>query len=289
MKPWPNSSAKRDHYKSYAWFINKILSLSSEKIPTSFHKHLCFSVYDHTVLEGADMDSPLKPDIVGCHRKLRNDERVLWKDVEVFVEVKSRWPEMISQASTYTRCCLAFQQNRDFITAIHVNHMCQEMRLGVYGRFGLIATKACILSTQDGFIDFVKAIVGIYSLNSARSAGIDASRTNTQFRLPHGKLYSIGNGLCNRRCVRGHAMRVYTVDIDEDQMQLADPKPLATPEFAPLSKHARCHRYPIQSLQHRCSPHPTDALTSLTPHFCILCLRQRSRIPSLQVLNLQCS
>ncbi|KAF8590143.1 hypothetical protein K439DRAFT_1330744 [Ramaria rubella] len=160
------------------------------------------------------MDSPLKPDIVGCHRKLRNDEMVSWKDVEVFVEVKSRWPKMISQASTYARCCLAFQQNRDFITAIHVHHTRQEMRLGVYGRFGLMATKACILSTQDGFVDFVKAIVGLYSLSSAHSAGIDASRTNTQFRLPHGKLYSISKVLCDRRCVRGRATRVYTVDIE---------------------------------------------------------------------------
>ena len=223
VTPWPSRNAgERKHYKPFAWLLNTILiSARKARKINSIHENLHFFPYDRMMTEGVGGDSPLKPDIIGCYRDVLPDsDQVSWKEAEICVEVKNRWPDMISQASTYARCCFAFQENRRFITIFHFHQGRMEVRVGFYTRSGLIATEAFDISTSAGFRNFVCAVVGIYSWTNPCSAGIDISRTSTRFIIPQSGLYSITEKFCDRRCVRGRATRVYRLKKDGKSMFL---------------------------------------------------------------------
>jgi hypothetical protein len=212
QKEWPSPTAPEiTHYAPFTWLLNEVLEVSRARLPQlNIHKHLRFFTYTREMAEGVDKDSPLKPDIVGCKRlDLNAKERLSWDEAEICVEVKKSWPDLISQASTYARCIFAHQPQRLFVTVIHFNHSTMGVRFGFYSRKGLAVTPELDLSEQAGFSRFISGVVGIYSWTDQLEAGIDTTRTGTSFTIPDMGILGISKTLCDRRCVRGRATRVY--------------------------------------------------------------------------------
>lgn len=215
LKPWPQRNAReKEHYEPLTWLMNTILDMSRKGgIKNKFYSKLRFEVYDCEMKEGEGIDKSIKPDILGI--TLPDGKKVSWGDVHIPVEVKKSWPELISQMGTYAWSCLSIRYNRQFVPAIHYHHGNLEIRIGLYTRSGLVATEALCISTAQGFRQFVGAIIGIISWTPAAS-GIDNSRTKKYFYLPDNKLYLVGDTLCDRIYVRGHATRVHCLELARD-------------------------------------------------------------------------
>jgi Fungal protein kinase len=211
QKEWPSRTAPEvTHYAPFTWLLNEVLEVSREQLPESnIHRHLRFFTYNQEMTEGVDKDSPLKPDIVGCKCLNLNAKELSWSEAEICVEVKKSWPGLILQASTYARCMFAHQPQRLFVTVIHFNHSKMGVRFGFYSRKGLAVTPELDLSEKAGFAAFIRGVVGIYSWTKQPRAGIDTTRTETSFTIPKMGILGISKTLCDRRCVRGRATRVY--------------------------------------------------------------------------------
>jgi Fungal protein kinase len=212
LKEWPRrSEPERTHYAPFAWLLNEVLEVSREKLPQlNIHGHLQFFVYRQEMAEGVDIDSSLKPNIVGCKcLDVNAKEWWSWKEAEICVAVKNSWSDLILQASMYAHCMFAHQPQRLFVTVIHFNPSTMGVRFGFYSREGLTVTPELDLSEKAGFEGFIRGVVGIYSLIEQCRAGIDTTRTGTSFTIPNLGIHGISKTLCDRRCVRGRATRVY--------------------------------------------------------------------------------
>jgi hypothetical protein len=212
---WPKSGGKRKFYKPLCSLLNGILeAFKGTPIASARHYHdsLSFSVYDRPTMEGVDNVASLKPDGVGTHMEIVANQRIYWHQAELVVEVKDSWPHMITQSATYARCLLAARKNRWFVLVIAFNHKKTEARFCFYHRAGLMLTSALNLRNEEGFRTFVRGVIGIALWPDAAAAGMDISRDDHYFMLPHAGLYRIATVFCDRRCVRGRATRVYRLE-----------------------------------------------------------------------------
>ena len=94
--------------------------------------------------------------------------------VEIVVEVKGQWPELVSQAATYARSQFAANTSRTFVLVLGFNHSQKTMRFMLYHRSGVTATTEIELDTLAGRKDFMKIFLRILSWTSHTDAGFPA-------------------------------------------------------------------------------------------------------------------
>ncbi|KAH7906007.1 hypothetical protein BJ138DRAFT_965806, partial [Hygrophoropsis aurantiaca] len=78
----------------------------------------------------------LKPALVGTHSLVQHNAPLKWNTVEIAVEVKNRWREMISQGAMYARCLFAVIERRQFALVICFDQALSQVRFVFYHRAG---------------------------------------------------------------------------------------------------------------------------------------------------------
>ena len=218
---WPLGKSEGLYYTPFVWLLNSILALANEhrversngKKATqgeSLHHNLRFHVYGLEMKEVLDGVRPLKPDGIGTHGPIETGAKVSWRDVEIAIEIKELWGNLIAQGATYARSLFAARETRHFALLIAYNHQSSQARFCFFRRDGLRASKALNIREEDGFKTFVRAVAGLLSWSTLFEAGMDPSRSERQFFIAD-RCLDITEVLCNRRSVRGRATRVYKV------------------------------------------------------------------------------
>ncbi|KZT39680.1 hypothetical protein SISSUDRAFT_960682, partial [Sistotremastrum suecicum HHB10207 ss-3] len=85
----------------------------------------------------------LKPDLVFSSGGIRKgkDFRVTWAQVDIAIEVKATWLELIDQAASYARCMFAAPEEpmylyRRFAMVFMFNHTTMEFSFAIFHRSG---------------------------------------------------------------------------------------------------------------------------------------------------------
>jgi hypothetical protein len=160
--------------------------------------------------EGGLGSDALKPDGLGVHGNLREDP-ASWRNIEVAIEVKDDWNELITQAAIYASWLFAARESRLFALMIALNHKTSAFRFCFFRRDGLWASPALDLRKAEGFRMFARAIVVILSWKTLSDAGMDPVRSDRYFLIAN-RCLKIVEVICNRTSVRGRATRVYAIE-----------------------------------------------------------------------------
>lgn len=215
--------AERDNYKPLANLLNTILTIiPREKRRGTYYENLAFSVYDRPVEDLVDGRGKLQPDVLASLIASLIQE---WLNVEIAVEVKDNWSELLCQAATYGRAMLE-QSLRWFSVVIGFNHKLKQLRFMWYTRKGSFQTGRLRYHYKEDLTVFARGLVGL-AMASASGAGKELfkSRPSTLlFRLPlipkrvlsipsppQSCIWRVDRVLCQRICILGHGTHVYRV------------------------------------------------------------------------------
>ena len=282
---WNSSKSGAPHYKPFVWLLNSILSLANEhrmeKGPNrenaiqggSLHRNLRFHVYGLEMQEGLDGSEPLKPNGIGTHGPIETGTKVSWRDVEIAIEVKGAWGNLIAQGSMYARCLFAARETRLFALLVAFNHQIFQVRFCFFRRDGLWASKALDLRQEDGFKTFICAVAGLLSWSTLSEAGMDTFRSDRQFFIAD-RYLDITHVLCNQRSVQGRATRVYKVRTTlkptksnvEGQITTSDATPSPVEQPTHLRSRARTEPTSADSSQQPAITQPMPSLLVAMRH-----------------------
>lgn len=210
MTAWPSSTAAvRDHYRPFVWLLNIILSISNTLVMNNFYRQLRFSHYGRRMADGL-VGVPLNPAIIGCQcLDMDLTTQRSWKDIDICVEVgEGGWDNLMVHASLYALCCFCSQE-RLFVTGVYFNVTTMEVRIGFYTRAGLVITMPLTLTTEEGFRTFIAAVVGVNSWSDTCSAGIDPTRSGSQFTIPSLGEYDISETMHAGTAIFGLGTKIY--------------------------------------------------------------------------------
>lgn len=182
-----------------------------EGIKEAFHvasKNLSPGIYhNHTMLvcnkptgDKIGNAAALKPDLAVAAGWF---ERLYWADIQILVEVKDKWADMLKQALTYARAVFV-KQDRYYVLCILYNYSTSGVRFCFCTRSGVISSPELSLKSVEGFRLFVEGMVGILSLQDMKAAGVfDQAETLKWLQELTGAMYSRKIRIMIRTAVRG--------------------------------------------------------------------------------------
>jgi len=175
LPKWPSEGGEAAYYKPVLDTIDTvrtILKKSSNPAKAVYDDHdLC--VYDREMLDSVEGAHPVKPDLILTrHKKLGPKERVRWRDVDVAIEVKSEWQNLVLQGASYARALFYSNWTRTFALVIGINYKSRGIRFMFFHRGGVTSTREL---TMDGekpmFSEFVRVLGAIFSWSEPETAG----------------------------------------------------------------------------------------------------------------------
>ncbi|HEV7737533.1 MAG TPA: hypothetical protein VGO47_09210, partial [Chlamydiales bacterium] len=222
---FPKKGLESRYYLPFSKLLNNVKTAMTTLGFTagSVYANVEFEVYDREMADGTDNDAKLKPDIIA--RRKDTPETVLpasasWRQVELCVEVKSHWSELVAQANTYARCLFAFQRNRRFVPMIFFKQDAMEVKFGMYTTAWLCHSEPGLeLRAESGFRDFVEQIARLFSCRNRWQAGFDRSINNGECYIQGHGVYNLKENICYRISARGRRTRV---DIIQKSKNLSD-------------------------------------------------------------------
>ncbi|KAF8322905.1 uncharacterized protein EI90DRAFT_3019966 [Cantharellus anzutake] len=170
----------------------------------AFWPALRFVKYHKPTFDKVQNAAPLKPDIVGlviedmpsgdfvaCWSKPpKSCERNLQR-IAVAVEVKDRWKDLLLQSGTYGRAQFNDTPLRSFTATIAINHATETLRVLIFHRGGLSASKELRLTTKDGeahdIRKFMKILLSMLLWQTPGDAGFPEFTDGKKFIFPSGE------------------------------------------------------------------------------------------------------
>ncbi|KAF9513145.1 hypothetical protein BS47DRAFT_992415 [Hydnum rufescens UP504] len=122
---WSSEGREQAHYESVLSTINVIRDVLREcDTPSGLcDDHGLFAYADRAVIDRLDSAHAVKPDLILARRtELGENERVRMRNVDVVVEVKSDWSNLVTQAAMYAPAVLYSNWTGRFGLVIRVNH-----------------------------------------------------------------------------------------------------------------------------------------------------------------------
>lgn len=106
---WPKKSAgERAYYTPLINLLNKVQkAIPRDKL--GLYGHNRFVVYDKEMGDGIQGAHPIKPDGLLVWDTAKAKKTYFWADVNMPIEVKENWKEMIKQLATYARAVFQAQ------------------------------------------------------------------------------------------------------------------------------------------------------------------------------------
>jgi hypothetical protein len=145
------------------------------------NSNLKFTKYDKEMKDRVKGAERLKPDIAGTQNPRRGKEIELWwmpstgersLTMEIPVEVKGNWKELVSQAATYARGLSNAIPLHQFCLVLGYNHKIQELRFLVFHAGGLTTSTGLLVGNSDHCKDILRLFLSLLTWKSAGDAGI---------------------------------------------------------------------------------------------------------------------
>ncbi|KAK7460946.1 hypothetical protein VKT23_008874 [Stygiomarasmius scandens] len=189
---------------------------------------LKFSAYDKPTGDTVGGAEPLKPDVVGTHLEPDDLSRCVWGatwgdesgqvGIDIPVEVKANWRELIKQAATYARAMTNFVPLRSFCLVIGVDHRRKTLRFLIFHRSGLSASKELLLTSPEDRRAIQRVLFSVYLWQTPEDAGFPSFTNGYEFTLPTmGNLEQpptrVKEDFYYSLCVRGRASFVLAVEL----------------------------------------------------------------------------
>ncbi|KAJ7747279.1 hypothetical protein B0H16DRAFT_927550 [Mycena metata] len=217
----PAAHSERQSYPALTLFLNSCLSharaVVNDRVP--YHHSLNFVIWDKPTGEGVAGSNPVKPDLAGGDYQIAPLD-LYWRPptldkrrLDVPVEVKDRWPDLVRQAGTYARCLFSAAPLRQYALVIGYNQKAGELRFLVFHRGGLTASTPLMPANPAHMQDILRLFAAIMTWRSASDAGFPGWCNDTAMVLPigSGRAVHVDEVIHHSTCVRGRAPRVFRV------------------------------------------------------------------------------
>jgi hypothetical protein len=236
---YPINSAERDHYVPLMTFLNACVDACRGIYDKSlFYKQLNFIVFDRSTQDGVLGAGVLKPDGVGGNGLSPEPSTRLWwrppsgdrsSTVEIPVEVKVNWADLVSQAGTYSRALTSARPLRQFSLVIAYNHSVQQLRFLVFHSGGLTASHALRPNEPADHKDILRLILSLLTWKTPADAGLPEWTNDVEMFVQKGEddqeglRMRIEEILYERLGVRGRGVKVSRLRPTKDQSESSAP------------------------------------------------------------------
>ena len=199
-------------YKPIAEFLNHLLDLCrlayddlAQKLPSVIVKErqwwpsLRFIVNDNVTKDGIRNAPRLKPDLIGTNDDVPHGKDVklhaYWAkpdsvtdpnvlQIEIAVEVKGSWPDLVRQAATYGRAEIHAIPLREMSLVIGVNYIKRTLRFLLFHRGGVTSNKELYFDEPDDRLHMLKLMFCIMLWQSPKDAKLPSFTDGVVYRLP---------------------------------------------------------------------------------------------------------
>lgn len=177
-----SSTSETAHYDSLAAFLNSCLTAcrtAAKSCSGHYYSALNFATWGRPTKDGVRDAHPLKPDCVGAQNLPNKPSELWWRPqfghrsstVEIPVEVKDSWPELVSQAATYARSLINAVPLRQFSLVIGYNHQSRELRFLVFHAGGLTSSPPLKPDKSKDQPAILRLFLSLLTWNSPGDAG----------------------------------------------------------------------------------------------------------------------
>jgi hypothetical protein len=236
----PTSTAEIDHYGPLVTFLNACLDAcrSTYHKPTYYDK-LRFIAFHRSTQDGVLGASPLKPDGAGVNGSSNGEIKLWWrpksgdrsKTMEIPVEVKPKWRELVTQSGTYARAMRIARPLRQFSLVLAYNHSIHELRFLVFHAGGLTASPSLNLNDSKHYKDILSLILSLLTWKTPGDAGLPEWTNEVEMFVQRDSVDKVGlrmliaNSLYAMRGLRGRCSQVSSLDLFKDQAPSSGPNP----------------------------------------------------------------
>jgi hypothetical protein len=190
LSPLVSESNETDNYLPLCNFMNHCLKICCMALGTkkAYYGDLGFIKYDRKMGDRVKGAEPLKPDIAGTQKPQKGREVKFWwtpptgersVTMELPVEVKRDWKQLVSQAVTYARCLSYAEPLRQFSLVLAYNHAELKLRFLVFHAGGLTASTGLLVNEPDHRRDILRLFLSLLTWESPGDAGIPEWGNNT--------------------------------------------------------------------------------------------------------------
>jgi hypothetical protein len=145
-----------------------------------YYSELNFIVWDRPTKDGVRGAHAVKPDIAGAHSLSEGTTELWWRPpsglrsstMELPVEMKGDWRELVAQAASYARCLTGAVLLRQFSLVIGYNHKTHGLRFLVFHAGGLTSSPPLDPNNPSGCRDILRLFLSLLSWQSAGDAGL---------------------------------------------------------------------------------------------------------------------
>jgi hypothetical protein len=238
----PIDSSEKAHYEPLVVFLNACVDACRVVYHKSFYEFLNFIVFDTATQDRVLGAFPLKPDGAGSNG-LRKDETRLWwrpksghrrSTMEIPVEVKGSWRELVSQAGTHARALMTARPLRQFSLVIAYNHACQELRFLVFHAGGLTSSRALRPNQRGDHKDILRLFLALLTWETPGDAGLPEWSNDVEMFIQRGEddqnglRMQVTETLYQRHGIRGRGPQVSCLSAIEDPELLPGSAPVVT-------------------------------------------------------------
>ncbi|KAF9518872.1 hypothetical protein BS47DRAFT_164189 [Hydnum rufescens UP504] len=252
LPTWPSEGREQAYYEPVVKTISVVRDvLRKRRKPDEprgiYDDHGLFLYADCAMMDSVDGAHAVKSDLILARRKeLGENERVRWRDVDMVVEVKRDWPDLVTQAATYARALLYSNSTRWFSLVIGVNHKMRQARFMFFHQGGLTSTREL---TMDGdapeFPKFAQMLETVFSCKNPMDAGFFPAPSRD------GPFEDVSL-LSSRTCIRGRANQVAVLS----QKDNTGPRHAEALSYPPARRSAHLAEKSTRQVQAQPTPPP---------------------------------
>jgi len=234
----PTNPTEQEHYKPLMAFLNAcVAACRSVYTESKFYKLLNFIVFNHPTRDGVRGASPLKLDGAGANGLSSKETRLWWRPpsgdrsstIEIPVEVKAKWAELVSQAGTY--CCVLTSARplRQFSLVLGYNHTSHELRFLLFHAGGLTASPGLCLRDPKHHKNILHLFLSLLTWKTPGDAGLPEWSNDVEVFVQKGEddqeglRMRVEEVLYERLGVRGRGVKVSRLGPIEHQSKPSAP------------------------------------------------------------------
>ncbi|KAJ7672855.1 hypothetical protein B0H17DRAFT_174693 [Mycena rosella] len=253
----PGAPGERAHYAPFAAFLNDCIVKGSEALQKfnlmgSWYDELRFVKYDKVTGDRIEGAPALKPDLAGGNDLTSASDTILYwsppsdlskgSQIQIPVEVKDNWPDMVAQAATYARCLFCASPSRTFALVLAYHHTDRELRFLIFHRGGLTSHPAIKVTHASERAGALRLLMTILLWTEPQDAGFISTSNDFEYLLPRSldmKQYILGTVmeiLSNSTCVRGRATSVCRLICGPPKTPVANLQPSFVLRRSPRTK-----------------------------------------------------
>ena len=241
--PFPESTSERDHYLPLCDFLNNCVAVGHQSLDQpkgKYYDDLKFIVWDCEVKDGIAGAAALKPDLVGGKGLQEKDTTkatgLYWRppnpinhQLQIPVEVKGGWAELVRQAGTYARCLFHASPLRQHAIVLGYSHTDSTLRFLIFHRGGLTSSVALNPSSQEDQLDILRIFLAMLAWETPAHAGLPMWCNDSEMFLPGvtGSV-EVDKVLYNTLSIRGRAPRVLLIRKPNSSINALVPSPETT-------------------------------------------------------------